>query len=129
MAMQISVHIIDGASFSLHVARWNTILHVAQLIEKHHGIPIALQQLAFQDVLLELDRTLGWYNIQHSDILTLVKLPIQVSFDQAKTAYHNIGLRQEEDWYGAEWEVDAPSEIQKKALKKTNKKNIPIEAK
>ena len=74
---------------------------------------------------MELDRTLGWYNIQHSDIITLVKLPIQVSVDQAKTAYHNC-LRQEEDWYGTDFEVDAPPEIAISDLEESHYKNLRI---
>jgi hypothetical protein len=108
---QINVTSLDGDSFWLSVLPWNTIRDVNQEIALHHRIPIVLQGLAFQEVPLELDHTLDWYNIQNSAILTLIKLPIQVSFDQAKIAFRNISLRPEQDRYGVVWGVDDPSEV------------------
>ena len=127
--IQINVTSLDGDSFWLSVLPWNTIRDVNQEIALHHRIPIVLQGLAFQEVPLELDHTLDWYNIQNSAILTLIKLPIQVSFDQAKIAFRNIGLRQVEDRYRYQFPVDDPSEVALSDLEESPYKCLRIVSK
>ena len=105
MAMEIIVTSIDGRSFRLGVLPWNNIQDVKQKIQFHHLIPMALQQLVFGEVQLEFNHTLNWYNIQNSANLTLIKLPIQVSFDEAKNAYRNIKKRSWMDVF------DEPSQV------------------
>jgi hypothetical protein len=60
--IQINVTSLDGDSFWLSVFPGNTIRDVKQEIALHHRIPIVLQGLAFQEVPLELDQTLFWYD-------------------------------------------------------------------
>lgn len=109
--MQITVNDIEGKTFTLEAEATDTIDNVKKMISDQHFIHTQLQRLVFGEVLLEDERTLSYYNIQKESTLSLVKMPFEVSFDEAKTAFSSIDPTDEESWYTREFEVDDPSAV------------------
>ena len=71
---KVTVNVISGASFRLEVAYEYIVGTVKAKIQRRKGIPQDQQQLLFDGVLLENNRTLREYNVQNESTLTLVLL-------------------------------------------------------
>ena len=69
---QITVNRISGASFKLEVAWGTSVGETKAEIQRKKGIPQDQQQLVFDEVLLEDNRTLRSYNIENGSTLSLI---------------------------------------------------------
>ena len=70
--MKISITPIKGATFTLDVEPFDTILTIKQKIQDTMHMPVAEQRIIFAGKKLEDDRTLSDYNIMRESTLHLI---------------------------------------------------------
>ena len=69
---KITVNRISGSSFKLEVASCTSVGEVKAQIQRKQGLPQEQQQLVFDEVILENDRTLRSYDIKNGSTLSLI---------------------------------------------------------
>ena len=78
---KITVNRISGSSFKLEVASCTSVGEVKAQIQRKQGLPQEQQQLVFDEVILENDRTLRSYDIKNRSTWSLIEPSLSTDAD------------------------------------------------
>ena len=68
----ITIKTLTGQNIIFDVNPTTTILEVKEKINVRQGIPLDQQRLLFNEIILEDDKTLDYYNIKENSIIYLL---------------------------------------------------------
>ena len=88
----IFIKTVDGKTFKFKLGALDTIKDIKNKISKEKGIPIESQRIIFNGKILEDNKSLKQYNINHESILHLVPKLKDLSSSQSNNKNENLKI-------------------------------------